>query len=70
MAKRPKSKTGTEIPAALASKLAARSERKEQQRAAQTPPYPTTVHNADTDKAAAKGALSAMPKWGYGPQIK
>jgi hypothetical protein len=38
MAKRPKSKTGTEIPAALASKLAARSERKEQQRAAQTPP--------------------------------
>jgi hypothetical protein len=34
----PRTKTGPAIPQALANKLAARSEKKEQQRAAHTPP--------------------------------
>jgi hypothetical protein len=34
------------------------------------PPYPTTVRNDDMIKAEAVGALSPMPKWGYGPQVK
>jgi len=34
------------------------------------PPYPTTLKSADTDRAVAQGARSAMPKWGYGPQVK
>lgn len=34
------------------------------------PPYPTSVRNDDMEKAAAQGALTAMPKWGYGPQVK
>ena len=34
------------------------------------PPYPTSVRNDDMDKAEAVGALSPMPKWGYGPQVK
>jgi len=34
------------------------------------PPYPQTVQSSDTEKAAAVGGRSAMPKWGYGPQIK
>ncbi len=34
------------------------------------PPYPTTLRSADTERAVAVGARSAMPKWGYGPQIK
>jgi len=34
------------------------------------PPYPTSTRNSDTEKAARFGGRSAMPKWGYGPQIK
>jgi hypothetical protein len=34
------------------------------------PPYPTSVRNDDQEKAAAVGGMSAMPKWGYGPQVK
>jgi hypothetical protein len=34
------------------------------------PPYPTTVRNDDMAKAEKVGALSAMPKWGYGPQVQ
>ena len=34
------------------------------------PPYPTTMVNSDMEKAEKAGGLSAMPKWGYGPQIK
>jgi len=34
------------------------------------PPYPTSLKNSDQDIAARHGARSAMPKWGYGPQIK
>ena len=35
-----------------------------------SPPYPTTLANSDTERAVAAGARSAMPKWGYGPQVK
>ena len=34
------------------------------------PPYPTHIHNPDAERAFAVGAGSAMPKWGYGPQVK
>jgi len=34
------------------------------------PPYPTSVQNDDMEKAAKVGGMSAMPKWGYGPQVK
>jgi hypothetical protein len=29
------------------------------------PPYPTTLHSADTERAIGQGALSPIPKWGY-----
>jgi hypothetical protein len=34
------------------------------------PPYPTNLRNPDRDRAIAVGGRSAMPKWGYGPQVK
>ena len=34
------------------------------------PPYPTSARNNDMEKAEKLGGLSAMPKWGYGPQVK
>ncbi len=34
-----------------------------------TPPYPQSVRTADTERATKQGALSAMPKWGFGPKI-
>jgi hypothetical protein len=32
-------------------------------------PYPMTRRSADTDLAVAKGGLSPMPKWAFGPKI-
>lgn len=29
------------------------------------PPYPTTVHSADTERAICHGGLSPIPKWGF-----
>jgi hypothetical protein len=34
------------------------------------PPYPVDLRNPDRDRAIAVGGRSAMPKWGYGPQVK
>lgn len=34
------------------------------------PPYPVDLRNPDKDRAIAAGGRSAMPKWGYGPQVK
>lgn len=30
------------------------------------PPYPTSTRSADTERAIRNGALSSMPKWGFG----
>ena len=30
------------------------------------PPYPTSLRSSDTERAIRNGALSAMPKWGFG----
>jgi hypothetical protein len=33
------------------------------------PPYPMTRRSRDTELAIAKGGLSPMPKWGFGPKV-